>query len=389
MKKLAILIYSLAGGGAERVVSILLNELKDNYDITLVLMNKTIHYDLPENQKIIYLENSTFDEHGLLKLLKLPWLGYRYKNYCKQHAIEINFSLMNRPNYIALFAKLFGSRSKTIINERAMPSLQHKKGIQGLVNRWLITYLYPFADTVIANSIGNSLDLSNNFGIQPVYTINNPFDLTIISALKEKRINLIKEKFTFVTVGRLDEGKNHRLTVEAMQNIDANLWIIGDGPLRNTLDNQIKQLHLENNVFLLGRQDNPFKYLNIADCFIFSSNHEGFPNVLIEALACGLPIISTDCQSGPREILAPNSNQDMCLKHNIELSQYGILTPINDIHNLEKAMNTIITNENLRDSYKIKSRQRAQDFSKEKIILQFIKAIEDISNETKGIQCVE
>lgn len=372
----------MASGGAERVASILTKEFEEKYDVTLVLMNQTIHYSLPKNQKIFYLEHSNFNEHGLLKLLKLPWLGYRYKKFCKQHAIDISFSLMNRPNYIALFAKLFGSRSKTIINERAMPSLQHKKGVQGLVNRWLITYLYPLADTIIANSMGNRLDLHNNFGIHPVCIINNPFDLTTISTLTKEKIDLIKEKFTFVTVGRLDKGKNHRLIVEAMQNINANLWIIGDGPLRNTLENQVKQLHLEDKVFLLGRQENPFKYMIQADCFVFTSNHEGFPNVLVEALACHLPIISTDCQSGPREILAPISDLYQHLHNRIQLEEYGILIPINDKQNLEKAMHTIMLKEKVRNNYRMKSMQRAQKFSKEKITQQFIKEIE-------GQECVE
>lgn len=382
MTKLAILIYSLAGGGAERVVSILLNELKNTYDVTLVLMNKTIHYDLPANQKIIYLENSTPNEYGLFKLLKLPLLGFKYKNICQQNNIDMTLSFMNRPNYIALFSKLFGNQSRIIVSERAQPSLQHKHGLQGLINRTLIKLLYPKTDVVIANSLGNSMDLRNQFGIHPVHTINNPFDLEKINTLSQENLDVTSDKFTFVTVGRLDKGKNHRIIIEAMQDIDANLWIIGEGPLQRTLEKQIKQLHLEKKVFLLGKQENPFKYLNKANCFVFSSSHEGFPNVLVEALACGLPVISTDCKSGPREILALDSKQSIHLKDTIEFAQYGVLTPINGTKNLEKAMHTIMANENIRNNYKAKSIQRAQNFSKEKITLQFIKEIE-------GTKCVE
>ncbi|WP_319016516.1 glycosyltransferase [Aliarcobacter butzleri] len=91
---------------------------------------------------------------------------------------------------------------------------------------------------------------------------------------------------------------------------------------------------------------NPFSYISKADCFVFASNHEGFPNVLIEA--CELPIISTDCQSGPREILAPNSDISFQLENNIELAEYGILTPIKNVDKLQEVMNLMINDESLR-----------------------------------------
>ena len=167
-KRLSILIYSLASGGAERVVSILLNELPNKYDITLVLMKNKIEYDIPKEIKIAFLEDSDPYESGIAKLLKLPYLGFRYKRFCKENQITVSLSFMNRPNYINIFAKLFGNRARTIISERAMPSLQHKVGIQGKINRFLIKQLYPYSDVVTANSMGNSLDLRDNFGIDGV-----------------------------------------------------------------------------------------------------------------------------------------------------------------------------------------------------------------------------
>jgi N-acetylgalactosamine-N,N'-diacetylbacillosaminyl-diphospho-undecaprenol 4-alpha-N-acetylgalactosaminyltransferase len=377
-KKVSIFIYSLASGGAERVVSILLEELQELYDVTLILMNDTIHYSLPKDQKIVYLEKSNPNEASWLKLLKLPYLGFKYQHFCHQNNINTTLSLMNRPNYIALLSKLFGNSSKIIISERAHPSLQHKYGLQGCINQYLIKYLYPNADVIIANSLGNSIDLKNNFNLHAVQTINNPIDLEKIDALAIEPISLSKAHFAFVTIGRLDRGKNHRMIIEAMQEMDAQLWIIGEGTLKSELQYQIKQLGLEHKVFLLGRQENPFKYLSQADAFIFSSNHEGFPNVLVEALACGLPIISTDCPSGPREILAPSSNQNTHLtkRDSIEIAQYGILTPVNDVKNLKKAMRTIMTNENLRNEYKNKSKQRASSFDKKTITKQIINILE-------------
>lgn len=380
-KNLSILIYSLDSGGAERVVSILLKELSFQYNITLVLMNNTISYNIDDNLQIVYLENSNANESGIKKLLKLPFLGFKYNKICKENSIEVSLSFMNRPNYINIISKLFGNKSKIIINERAMPSLQHKSGLQGFINRILIKKLYNLADITTANSIGNSDDLIKNFNIKSVKTINNPFDILQIKQLSQEHIELNNSNFIFVTIGRLDNGKNHQLMIEAIQNIDAHLYIIGDGILRERLECQIEELDLKGKVFLLGKQLNPYKYLTKADCFIFSSNNEGFPNVLVEALACKLPIISTDCKSGPREILAPCTDIKYQLKDDIELGEYGILTTINSHKSLNKAMKLMINDNKLRDNYIKKAELRASYFNKTKIIDKYIEVVE--------IRCVE
>ncbi|ADG94194.1 glycosyl transferase group 1 [Arcobacter nitrofigilis DSM 7299] len=367
-KKLSILIYSLASGGAERVVSVLLDELKEKYEITLFLMNDTIFYDIPKNIKIIYLENSNPSESGIKKLLKLPVLAWKYK---KLNDSDISVSFMNRSNYINIIAKILEFKSKVIISERAMPSLQHKNGVQGFINKFLIKRLYRKADIVIGNSKGNCRDLVNNFNIQEVKTIYNLIDLKIIKELSKECVNYRDEKFTFITIGRLDRGKNHKILIESMEDIDAKLYIIGDGELRDTLEKQIESLNLQNKVILLGKQSNPYKYLVQSDCFVFSSLYEGLPNVLLEALSCGLPIISTDCQSGPREILAPNSDLHFQIEDDIEISEYGVLTPLNDIKRLSTAMKLIINDEDLRNKYRNKAKNRASDFDIKKIIKKF------------------
>lgn len=376
-QNISILIYSLASGGAERVVSILLEELGITYDVTLVIMNPTIHYDLPKNQKVIYLESSSPQENGFIKLIKLPFLGLKYRRLCKKHRIDVSLSFLNRPNYIAIFSKLFANRSKIIINERSMPSLQHKYGLQGWINRHLIKTLYPKADVILTNSLGNALDLQKYFKLSDVSTFHNPFDFSILqkySSLPVKNNDL----FTFISVGRLDHGKNHKLIIDAIHSMDARLLILGDGILRSNLEQYIRQSNLSEKVFLIGLQQNPFEYLQQADCFVFSSNHEGFPNVLVEALACNLPVISTDCDSGPREILAPNTDPFKRLTDEIELSEFGILTPTNDVKNLECAMRLIQNDATIRYNYKHKSIQRAESFEKSKQTHQLIELIESL-----------
>jgi len=374
--KLSILIYSLASGGAERVVSILLKELCSRYDITLVLMNNTIFYDIPDNVEVVYLENSDPNESGIKKLLKLPALGWKYRQLLRKKGIELSLSFMIRPNYINILAKLFGSNAKTLISERSMFSLQFSyKNLQSFINKRLVK-LYNFADLIVANSNGNREDLKRNFNIKPeIKTIYNALDISQIEKRKEEDLEIAKERFTFVTIGRMDVGKNHLLLIEAVKGVDADLWIMGDGELREELEVRIEDLELKNRVKLLGRKNNPYKFLNRADSFVFGSNHEGFPNVLLEALACGLPVISTDCKSGPREILAPKSDFTKQARE-IEFADFGVLVPVGDADKMARAMRMMVEDESLRESLKEKAFIRARDFKVDKIIDQWVSVID-------------
>ena len=367
-KKISLLLYSLAPGGAERQVSILLRYLQEKFDITLVLMNDTIFYDIPDKTKVVYLERSDPSESGIKKFFKLPILGWKYKNFLRNNHFDVSLSFMSRPNYINIFAKLFGSGAKTIISERSMFSHQYSyKNLQSFANNQLVK-LYNFADMIITNSFGNRDDLEKTYEIHAkMDTIYNAIDLTKIMEFKKENVDIEKRRFTFITVGRLDEGKNHLLLIEAVKNIDADLWIIGEGVLRERLQKKIDELGIGDKVKLLGRQNNPYKFLSACDCFVFSSNHEGFPNVILEALACDLPVISTDCKSGPREILAPNSDQSYQTKK-IELAEFGVLVPVGNIVEMRKAMEDIMQNDEMREKYKKVSVQRAKDFDVKHIL---------------------
>ncbi|ROR39166.1 glycosyltransferase [Caminibacter pacificus] len=368
--KISILIYSMASGGAERVVSLLLKHLNQKYEIELVLMNDTIFYEIPENVKITFLEKSNPTEPGLIKLLKLPFLAYKYSKIKS----DISLSFMNRPNYINVLSKFFGKKSKIIISERAMPSKQHSLGLQGKINRFLIKTFYKKADLVIANSKGNSYDLQKNFCVKKIKTIYNPIEPKECQKTKN-------EKFMFVTIGRLDEGKNHALLIKALKesNLNANLLIIGDGPLRKELEDLSKSLNLKEKVKFLGIQKDVYRFLSKADCFVFSSNYEGFPNVLLEALNCSLPVISTDCKSGPREILAPET---YFLKEteSVELAKYGILVKPKSVENFAKAMKLMYQDKELRYNYAINSKKAIENFKIEKIIKEWERILDEFES---------
>lgn len=369
MRKIVILINSLESGGAERVVSNLLNDFVDRYDCYLILIHKNIFYTLDSRVKILNL-NEQKNLLGIKKFLRLPILAYKLSKLIKEYKFDQVISFLSRSNYINILSNIL-IKHETIINERAMPSLQYEYGINGKINKILIKTLYPRACLCLSNSYGNMMDLKNNYNVVKIEYIHNLFDIETIEALSKKDIEFQKKRFTFVTVGRLDSGKNHKLLIEAVKDFNADLWIIGDGELKEGLQKYINELNLNDKVYLLGKKENPFSFLSKADCFVFSSNYEGFPNVLVEALACGLPIISTDCQSGPREILAPTSNISFQLNDKIEFAEYGILVPIKNVEKLKEAMNLLINDKNLRKDYEEKGNFRANDFKIEKIIKQY------------------
>ena len=349
--KLVILLYSLGAGGAERITSLLLENLAKEYTITLVLLEDIQHYPL-NVQKIILGRNRT-TESGLKKLLKLPLLAFKYRKIIQD--CEISLSLMTRPNYINILAcmlcKLTRKSPKILICERSYPSKQYGySNLSSTINRKLITLLYNKADKISANSPQNLADLVENFGIaqKKITLLLNFFDLNKINAqsredstLKEQILSSkARGRFAFVSIGRLDSGKNHRLLVDCMQYFKdkADLFIFGEGEKRNELEAQILSLGLESCVHLLGRTPNPYAPLSVADCFVFASNHEGFPNVLVESLALGIPLLTTDC--APKEILEPLGefidNQKHC-----EICKGGILVPLNDKEAFSEAMRFI------------------------------------------------
>ena len=381
MKKISFLIYSLGSGGAERIVSYLLKYFSQKYEIYLVLMNDTIFYEIPENVKVFFLEKSKPYESGFKKFLKIPYLGLKYRNFLIRKKIDISISFMNRPNYINIFSKLIRSNTRTIISER-ITSLKEYSGysFRNLLSKSLIKILYRFSDYIIPNSKGIANDLINYFSVnlEKVKVIYNFVVNDNIAKQINKRNDLKKKNFIFVNIGRLEPQKNHYLLLEAihkLKSMDIKLIIIGEGPLKKYLKEQIKILKLEDKVELLGRQKNPYKFLANADCFVFSSKYEGFPNVILEALACGLPVISTDCRSGPREILAPDTDFRYETK-DIEFAKYGALVPVEDVEKMAEAMKIIYENKELRDKYKQKAINRAKDFDVKKIIKQWEEIID-------------
>ncbi len=361
--RVAVFVYSLGAGGAERQASLLVKELLRHYKVELVLVHDRIFYEIPDGIKVHILDNAPLILHPMKKLLKLLPLAKKFAKLCYDRNYDVVISYMNRPNYISILSKLFHKRSKIVVSERGSPSY-HYSGLEGMLSTQLIRWLYPHADRVVSNSLGNAKDLCENFSICNVQTIYNMFDLDAITNASQESIELEKDRFTFITVGRLDRGKNHKMLIEALfkAKIDADLWIVGEGPIKGELQQYVNKLNLQDRVKFLGKKSNPFAYMTKCDAFVFGSTNEGFPNVLVEALACRLPVISTDCPSGPAEIL-----QD----------EFGILVPNKDVEAMSEAMKSIYFDANLREKLQSRAIQRAEQFSVDKIMPKWIEVIEE------------
>jgi glycosyltransferase involved in cell wall biosynthesis len=381
--KIAFLINSLTSGGAEKIVVTIINKLqKENYEVELICLEKNNFYNLSEDIKIKYLTNNSGNNNGIKKLFEIPFLAFKLKNYIKENDIQIVQSHLYRANYINVLSNILGAKHQTQIVNHGIASRYKIKGLLGKINLFLIRNLYSKANMIITISKEMKNDLNNLFLFKnKQLVINNPYDIENINRLKiqeNTKFAFDSKKKYLITMGRLIKLKRYDDVIKSLKNLPDNIELIllGEGEDEENLKILSKKLDLEKRTHFIGNVKNPFKYLSKANIFILSSETEGFPNSLIEALACGLPVISTDCISGPREILAPKTESSKLLEKDFKIEEFGILYPIGNIQELSKSIIFILENQHIYDSLKYKSIQRANDFSTEKIIIQYKKVLE-------------
>lgn len=384
-KKISFLIYSMTSGGAERVLSRLLAELhRQKINIELICAEEDNFYEVPNDIKVTYLTNWTGNNNKVLKFMLFPFLAWKLSRYIKKEDVGLVQSHMFRSNYINILAKLFGSGHTVQIVDAISIDFFDKTSLYGKINLFLIKRLYKYADVIICKAEkmkSNLIDFIKTN--QDIKVINNPYDINKIIKMKHEEIDdfvFNKEKKYIVTVGRISDQKNQKIIIDALKILDSNaeLIIIGVGDRLKELQTYVKSISLEDRVHFLGRKKNPFKYIYQSDLFVLSSNQEGFPNVLIEGMLCKTAVISTDCNSGPREILAPESDIKRQLLSEMEMTEYGILFPVNDAIILANAIDKLLNSEELKSDFIEKAYQRANEFSIEKIIKKY-----------KEVLCVE
>lgn len=388
MKNIAILVPTLAGGGAERVAGNITIGLSKDFNVNLIVYDgNQVEYDYAGN--LIELGSKVY-KTPIGKVFGMIKKVFQLRKIKKELKIDATISFLDNANIINILSR---KNDKILISVRNFKSSEGK-GFYGKIVNNLIRVFYNKSDSVIACSEVIREDLIHNFNVDKnkVITIYNPYDINKIKKMANEEISndtRISGRY-LINVGRLtyQKGQDHllkafKLVLEKIN--DVNLVMVGQGDLEGKLKELAKELGIDKNVVFLGFEKNPFKYVSKSECFVLSSLYEGFPNCLVEAMVCGVPIISADCKSGPREILTDDFKKFKIGKEYKE-EKYGIIVPdFADNLNIEdkekelaEAIIKLLSDEELKDKYTEASKKRHKDFSLENISYEFKKAIDNL-----------
>jgi glycosyltransferase involved in cell wall biosynthesis len=215
---------------------------------------------------------------------------------------------------------------------------------------------YKLLDTVTVLTNESADWVKHNTYAQNISIIPNTASYPL--SVQEPYIKPNPSGKTIIAVGRLDNQKGFDLLIDSFSNLaikhpNWNLMIVGEGSLRSALEKQIQGLKLKSRVFLIGRVGNVGEWYESADIYAMSSRFEGFPNTLVEAMAYGLPAVSFDCDTGPRDII----------RHEID----GLLVPVGDVVALTTALDRLMSDKVLRLQFAEQAIEVRERFSMEKI----------------------
>lgn len=352
---LVVLLPSLAGGGAERVAATLLPRLAARFSTTLVLLQDERAYPVPPGVPVRVLCGCTRKPAG--HVLRAPLQLWRLVCLVRELGCPPVLSFMEQANLLNLVAaRVTGHRA--VVSQRTDPVNQYQG--RGLMGRAIVTaakVLYPKAVRVLAVSPGVGQSVQRLYGVAEdrVCVVPNPVDIERLraeSTLLPK--HSIRQPF-LLHIGRLQlKSKAQDVLLDAFRRLreefpELSLALLGEGPDRKAIEALVRRYDLVGSVHLLGWQQNVAAYMARAKALILCSQYEGWPNVLVEAMACGCPVVSTDCPHGPREILKDG--------------EFGLLASVGDPRALADAIRRVLTDPATETRLRDQGPSRADDFS--------------------------
>ena len=322
-----LILENLSNGGAQRVVANIAPRLSAKLEPELLILTRRLDYELESSPalRITYLNARRI-------LFSLPGLARRLRS----QKPKVVFSSIFFSDVIVYFmTRLFSPSSKIVFRScnyfsKSFPD--QKKPLAQLVR-----HAYSRADGVICSTKAMRDDFLKHVPISAdrIRIISNPINIELVS--RKARVPVTHEwfddsgLFVFVTVAKLKEQKNIPLLIHAFKALgdeNSRLLILGKGELDASLKAMVAELELESKIDFLGFKTNPHAYVSRSDAFVLSSDYEGFPNALLEAMVCNTPVVSTNCPSGPGEI--------------IEHSRNGLLVEPGNVTDLCNAMRQIM-----------------------------------------------
>jgi N-acetylgalactosamine-N,N'-diacetylbacillosaminyl-diphospho-undecaprenol 4-alpha-N-acetylgalactosaminyltransferase len=373
-RRILFVINSLAGGGAERVMTTLLRHSEaecSEFDVTLALLDdEPAAYSAPDWVRVRQLDGRKSFLPSVTSLRRLV----------AELAPDLSLSFLTRSNV----ANVLTARRPAIISERANTSAHFPPGIRGEGQRAMVRLLYPRAARVIAVSDGVADDLRRNFGVaaEKLVTIPNPVDAAAIIAKSELEPELAIDGPYILAAGRLVPSKNFDMLIRAYAKSgdERRLVIFGEGPQRAALMAAAAACGVAERVSLPGFVANPYPLMKRADLFVLSSNAEGFPNALVEAMTLGVPVVATNCASGPSEILAETSRDQISA---LTFAPHGVIVPANAADAMAEAL-TAMADPERRALYGAKAAARAATYSVDQAKERYWGVIRDVLAEARA-----
>lgn len=377
-KNVMFIIGQMRSGGAERVVCNLCNNLKDEYNITLVV--RTIeNADYIPDVNIVEIDELNGGKISLKGIKKLKALK-------KELKIDTAISFLIKYNVYNFLSR---GTEKVIFSVRNVLSSQVNK--PSFMNNLIYRYALKKVNLVVNVSEDVKTDTVKHYHspdekniVIPNFCEVDKIDKAKKAKLPKEYKNLFKGNVVF-SAGRFSSQKAQWHTIRAFKEVvkydkSAKLILAGRGDLKEYYERLIKDLNLEKNVFLMEFNTDIFPFMYNSKIFVLNSFYEGMPNVILEAMACDLPVIATDAPGGSKEIIDPkNINEKRVEK--VTLGKYGVLIPAGDrvMHEandpltkeeeyLKDAIIMLFKDEKKYQKYKLASSKRVNDFTKEKII---------------------